>query len=204
MGLLPDQGLLAVQQLLIKGLYRPETEIATIEVCCCQSDVLSHLAKRGSCPHLSYLLPQQYMLMSLPYSPSLRAAASCTPACVAHVCSQITCLKSCCPAMTQVMTQLVDQIAQLRPAPPRHSVSLLNAAGGVDMRGGRQGLSALLGPVEAQLAISLFSLLPWLCAHFRFSVHTRLASLCILVRALCAIWVTTVCWDAMAHAGNEE
>ena len=32
MGLLPDQGLLAVQQLLIKGLYRPETEVITIEV----------------------------------------------------------------------------------------------------------------------------------------------------------------------------
>ena len=83
--------------------------------------------------------------------------------------------------LVQVMTQLVDQMAQLRPSPPRKSVSVLNAAGGVDMRGGRKGLSALLGPVEAQLALSLFSLLPWLCAHFRYSVHSRLASLCILV-----------------------
>lgn len=30
-GLLPGQNLLAVQQLIIKGLYRPETEIITIE-----------------------------------------------------------------------------------------------------------------------------------------------------------------------------
>ena len=80
------------------------------------------------------------------------------------------------------MTQLADQMAQLRPSPPRRDVSVLNAAGGVDMRGGKHGLSALLGPVEAQLALSLFSLLPWLCANFRYSVHTSLASLCILVR----------------------
>lgn len=82
----------------------------------------------------------------------------------------------------QVMTQLVDQMAQLRPLASRASVSVLNAAGGSDLRGGRKGLSALLGPVEAQLALSLFSLLPWLCAHFRYSLHTNLASLCILVR----------------------
>lgn len=34
-GLLPDQGLVAVQQLILKGLYRPETEAITIEVHVC-------------------------------------------------------------------------------------------------------------------------------------------------------------------------
>lgn len=80
------------------------------------------------------------------------------------------------------MTQLADQMAQLRPAPSRALVSVLNAAGGLDVRGGRKGFSALLGPVDAQLALSVFSLLPWLCAHFRYSMHSSLAALSILVR----------------------
>ncbi len=45
----------------------------------------------------------------------------------------------------------------------------------------QEGLSAVLGDVRSQLALSLSSLLPWLCVHFRGSPHSSLAAVCIAV-----------------------
>jgi hypothetical protein len=48
----------------------------------------------------------------------------------------------------------------------------------------QEGLSAVLGDVRAQLALSLSALLPWLCVHFRGSPHSNLAAVCIAVTLL--------------------
>lgn len=76
------------------------------------------------------------------------------------------------------MTQVAQQLAAAREAPQ----SALVAAWARPGRSSGGGLAALLGDVDAQLALSLAALLPWLSLHFRHSPHTPLAALCILVR----------------------
>lgn len=56
----------------------------------------------------------------------------------------------------------------------------------------QEGLSAVLGDVHAQMALSLAALLPWLCVHFRGSSHSSLAAICIAVQNV----TTTKTWSA--------
>lgn len=48
----------------------------------------------------------------------------------------------------------------------------------------QEGLSSVLGDVYAQMALSIFALLPWLCLHFRHCPQSPLAAVCIAVRSL--------------------
>ena len=45
-----------------------------------------------------------------------------------------------------------------------------------------KGLAALFGDPKDQLALSIFSLLPWLCLHFQHTPFTPVAQACIKVR----------------------
>ena len=80
MGLLPDKGLLAVQQLLIKGLYRPETEVITIEVWLgthladghalfdiqgLTSCLMLNLSQAGGCKAVGCQLISSHMMLSI-------------------------------------------------------------------------------------------------------------------------------------------
>ena len=83
--------------------------------------------------------------------------------------------------LPQVMAQLAHQVSQV-------SEPVADALWGVHNPGSGPagatlaGLNPILGSSDAQLALSLLSLLPWLCTHFRHSPHAHIAALCILVR----------------------
>ena len=47
--------------------------------------------------------------------------------------------------------------------------------------GSYHGLAALFGDPKDQLAFSIFSLLPWLCLHYKHTSFTPVAQACILV-----------------------
>ncbi|CAL8468215.1 g7754 [Coccomyxa elongata] len=109
-----DEQLVTVQQLLIKGLFKPETELSTI----------------------------------------------------------------------QALTLIADQVAATPQLPSHGLVTSLTAMHGLDGRHlAQEGLSAVLGDVHAQMALSLSALLPWLCVHFRGSSHSSLAAICIAAHA---------------------
>ena len=87
------------------------------------------------------------------------------------------------------MTQLAEQIASSRPPFKSQarsqfvsSMSILEAMQG--QGGTYKGLAALFGDPTDQLALSMFSLLPWLCLHFRHTPFTPLAQSCIQVSLL--------------------
>lgn len=88
----------------------------------------------------------------------------------------------------QVMTQLAEITAQTQPAirsaPPRYITSSSILASAQGQAGAYKGLAALFGDPRDQLAFSIFSLLPWLCLHFRHTAYTPLAQACIKVRHL--------------------
>ena len=84
------------------------------------------------------------------------------------------------------MTQLAEQIASSRPpfstqARSQYisSVSILEETQG--QGGTYKGLAALFGDPIDQLALSIFSLLPWLCLHFQHTPFTPVAQACIKV-----------------------
>lgn len=84
----------------------------------------------------------------------------------------------------QVMTQLADQIACSRPPAKSQaarqritSMSILQQTQG--QSGTYNGLAALFGDPHDQLALSIFSLLPWLCLHFQHTPFTLIAQACI-------------------------
>ncbi len=86
----------------------------------------------------------------------------------------------------QVMTQLADQIASSRP-PFRSNkqaqyVTSMSIVAETQGQGGTyKGLAALFGHPKDQLALSVFSLLPWLCLHFQHTPFTPIAQACIKV-----------------------
>jgi len=87
----------------------------------------------------------------------------------------------------QVMTQLADQIASSRPPFRSHKqaqyVTSMSVVGETQGQGGTyKGLAALFGDPKDQLALSVFSLLPWLCLHFQHTPFTPVAQACIKVR----------------------
>ena len=78
------------------------------------------------------------------------------------------------------MAQLAHQIAQASaPAPGGLWGVYCPGSGGLGDTLG--GLTPVLGDPAAQLALSLFSLLPWLCANFRYSPQANVAALCLMV-----------------------
>ena len=84
------------------------------------------------------------------------------------------------------MTQLADQIACSRPPAKSQaatqritSMSILQQTQG--QSGTYNGLAALFGDPYDQLALSIFSLLPWLCLHFQHTPFTLIAQACIKV-----------------------
>ena len=90
------------------------------------------------------------------------------------------------------MTQLANQIARSRPSVqgrprPRFitSLSILEEAQG--QSSSFNGLAALFGNPTDQLAFSIFSLLPWLCLHYKHTPFTPVAQACLQARtaALC-------------------
>ena len=90
----------------------------------------------------------------------------------------------CLPA--QVMTQLADQIGRSRPPCRSHtSAQYVTSLGIVEETQGQggtyNGLAALFGDPRDQLALSIFSLLPWLCLHFQHTSFTPIAQACIKV-----------------------
>eukprot|EP00891_Asterochloris_glomerata_P001080 jgi/Astpho2/1080/fgenesh1_pg.00017_%23_19_t len=99
----------------------------------------------------------------------------------------------------QVMTQLAEQIANMRrPAGAREEAvtALTLMEGSPAPEGSNDAVAALLGDPRDQLAFTIFSVLPWLCVHFRHSSHAATAGAC--TRAL-----ARAC-DAMAlhHAAD--
>ncbi|KAL0053523.1 hypothetical protein WJX82_006983 [Trebouxia sp. C0006] len=91
----------------------------------------------------------------------------------------------------QVMTQLADQIASSRPPfrsnkQPQY-VTSMSIVGETQGQGGTyKGLAALFGDPKDQLALSIFSLLPWLCLHFQHTPFTPVAQACIkALRSAC-------------------
>ena len=81
----------------------------------------------------------------------------------------------------QVMAQLAHQIAQASPPAPGGLWGVYSPGHG-GLGDTPEGLTPVLGDPTAQLALSLFSLLPWLCANFRYSPQSSVAALCLLVR----------------------
>ena len=79
------------------------------------------------------------------------------------------------------MAQLAHQIAQASESAP-DGLWAVHQPGSGPPAGSLEGLAPVLGAPTAQLALSLLSLLPWLCAHFRYSPHASVAALCLLVR----------------------
>ena len=80
------------------------------------------------------------------------------------------------------MAQLAHQIAQVSE-PVTDALWGVHLPGAGPAGGSMAGLAPVLGATQAQLALSLLSLLPWLCAHFRYSPHANVAALCLLVWA---------------------
>ena len=80
----------------------------------------------------------------------------------------------------QVMAQLAHQIAQASDPAPDGLWGLHELGSGLP-GGSAEGLTPVVGAPEAQVAVSLLALLPWLCAHFRYSPHASVAALCLLV-----------------------
>lgn len=54
------------------------------------------------------------------------------------------------------------------------------------------GLAALFGDPSDQLAFSIFSLLPWLCLHYKHTPFTLTAQACIAVSKSTFIWLVGV------------
>ena len=79
------------------------------------------------------------------------------------------------------MAQLAHQIAQASPPAPGGLWGVYSPGPG-GLGDTPEGLTPVLGDPTAQLALSLFSLLPWLCANFRYSPQSSVAALCLLVR----------------------
>ncbi|DBA89055.1 TPA: hypothetical protein ACH3X2_000264 [Trebouxia sp. C0005] len=84
----------------------------------------------------------------------------------------------------QVMTQLADQIASSRPpfrSPTQAQyLTSMSIVGETQGQGSTyKGLAALFGDPKDQLALSVFSLLPWLCLHFQHTPFTPVAQACI-------------------------
>ena len=97
----------------------------------------------------------------------------------------------------QVMTQLAEQIANMRrPASAREEAvtALTLMEGSPAPEGSGDAVAALLGDPRDQLAFTIFSVLPWLCVHFRHSSHTATAGACTRVSSACPLWA------AMQHA----
>ena len=86
----------------------------------------------------------------------------------------------------QVMTQLANQIASSRlPSRARirsHYVTSISILEETQGQGSTfNGLAALFGDPKDQLAFSIFSLLPWLCLHYKHTPFTPTAQACITV-----------------------
>ena len=93
----------------------------------------------------------------------------------------------------QVMTQLAEQIANMtRPASVREEAvtALTLMEGSSAPEGSGDAVAALLGDPRDQLAFTIFSVLPWLCVHFRHSSHAATAGACSRVSFACLSWAT--------------
>ena len=89
----------------------------------------------------------------------------------------------------QVMTQLADQVSRSRP--PARSQTLTQHLTSMSILEQTQsqsatyhGFAALVGDPHDQLALSIFSLLPWLCLHYQHTRFTLIAQACIKVGSL--------------------
>lgn len=93
-------------------------------------------------------------------------------------------------APMQVMTQLAEQIANMRrPAGAREEAvtALTLMEGSPAPEGSNDAVAALLGDPRDQLAFTIFSVLPWLCVHFRHSSHAATAGACTRVSSACLL-----------------
>ena len=94
-------------------------------------------------------------------------------------------------ASLQVMTQLAEQIANMRrPVSAREEAvtALTLMEGSPAPEGSGEAVAALLGDPRDQLAFTILSVLPWLCVHFRHSSHAATAGACTRVRPACLPW----------------